>query len=70
MNSTSLGRLVYFLLAGVFLATALFLVRAREAQPADVLPFANPKDAAKTYRERIRTTRKLLTEDRFGYGSL
>jgi len=64
-----LGRFVYALLAGVFMVTALFLLKAREAEPANAVPFALPKDAAKTYQERIRETERLLKDVRVGRGA-
>jgi len=63
--NTRLGRMMYLLLAGVFLTVAFLLVRARRAEQADMLPFANPKDAAKTYRQRLKQTERLLESSQY-----
>ena len=61
--STNLGKVIYLLIAGVFVAIALLLMRTRQVEASNYLPMMSPKDAAEVYHQWIEATQVLLHEN-------
>ncbi|UCG43404.1 MAG: hypothetical protein JSU73_01950 [candidate division WOR-3 bacterium] len=58
--STTIGRLLQLALVGVFVTSAVVLVRVSRLEAMDAIPFASAEGAVETYRNRIDATYRLL----------
>jgi|GEM_PF-6024711 len=60
MSNSRIDRIIYFVIASVFVVTSLVLVRVHRVETKGVGLVANSRKAAQIYHQRIQATETLL----------